>query len=101
MDRRLELHELLKEIIQSDQVYFQPPPTIQMTYPSIVYKKDDEKIESADNRPYTRAVRWLVTVIDRDPDSEIPKKISELPLCVFNRFYTSDNLNHNVYKLFF
>ena len=101
MAPRLELQALLQEILQSDYVYFQPPPTIQMKYPCIVYHRDYELANYADDAPYTRRKRYLVTVIDRDPDSEIPDKIGDLPLCVYDRFYTAENLNHDVYKLFF
>jgi len=43
----------------------------------------------------------MVTVIDQDPDSEIPDKVAEMPMSLFNRFYTADNLNHDVYNVFF
>jgi hypothetical protein len=57
--------------------------------------------EWADGQPYKRGNRYLVTVIDRNPDSLIPDKVAALPMCVYDRFYTADNLNHNVFKLFF
>lgn len=101
MAPRLELQALLTDILESANVYFQPPPTIQMEYPCIVYHRDYELTNHADDIPYKRRKRYLVTVIDRDPDSGIPDKIAELPLCVYDRFYTADNLNHDVYKLFF
>lgn len=100
MGRRLDkLHPLLLAI--TEHVYFQPPPTKQMEYPCIVYHRDNENAEHADNFPYTRKKRYQVTVIDPDPDSELPDKVGELPLCVFDRFFTADQLNHDVYKLFF
>jgi hypothetical protein len=40
-------------------------------------------------------------IIDQDPDSAIPPKVAALPMCLFNRFYTADNLNHDVYNLYF
>jgi len=43
----------------------------------------------------------MVTVIDRNPDSDLPGKVAELPMCTFNRFFTADNLNHDVYTIFF
>lgn len=101
MARRLELQNLLTDILGSDNVYFQPPPTVQMEYPCIVYHRDYELTQHADDKPYKQRKRYLVTVIDRDPDSGIPDKIAALPLCVYDRFYTADNLNHDVYKLFF
>lgn len=101
MARRLELQNVLIDILGSNNVYFQPPPSIQMEYPCIVYHRDDENTYYADNKPYKTKRRYQVTVIDRNPDSEIPERVSELPLCVYDRFYTADNLNHDVYKLFF
>lgn len=101
MAPRLELQTLLTEILGSDNVYFQPPPNIAMEYPCVVYRRDYQISEFADDIPYKQRTRYLVTVIDRDPDSVIPAKIAALPLCVYDRFYTADNLNHDVYKLFF
>jgi hypothetical protein len=101
MAQRLDLQEVLVEILDSKNVYFQPPPTVQLKYPCIIYKRDDENTDFADNRPYSKKKRYQITVIDSDPDSEIPDKVSELPLCVYDRFYTAEKLNHDVYKLFF
>ena len=101
MAPRLELQSILVDILGSKNVYFQPPPTIKMEYPCIVYKRDAGETTFADDKPYNRHTRYQVTVIDRDPDSEIPDKVASLPKCVFDRFYTSDNLNHDVFKLFF
>lgn len=101
MAPRPELQELLKAILGSDQVYFQPPPSVQMDYPCIVYSRDTTRAKHADDFPYKRDKRYLVTVIDRNPDSEIPDKLAELPLCIHDRFYTADDLNHDVFKLFF
>lgn len=101
MAPRLELQGILKEILGTDHVYFQPPPTVSMVYPCIVYRRDYEQTQFADGRPYSRRIRYQVTVIDRDPDSLIPDKIAELPLCIHDRFYTTENLNHDVFKLFF
>lgn len=101
MAPRLELHELLKDILGSDNVYFQPPPTVQMKYPCIVYKRDWALTEHAGNLPYLHEKRYLVTVIDRNPDSEIPQKIAMLPKCIFDKHFTASNLNHDAYKLFY
>ena len=101
MDRRLELHELLVGILGSTNVYFQPPPTISMNYPCIVYSKDAVNTNFADNLPYTQKKRWQIKVIDQDPDSSIPDRVGELSMSSFDRHYIADNLNHNIYNLYF
>lgn len=101
MAPRLELQNLLVDILGSNNVYFQPPPSIQLKFPCIIYNREFEDFKHADNKPYNRTKRYQVTVIDRDPDSDIPDKVAQLPLCSYDRFYTADNLNHDVYNLFF
>ena len=101
MAPRLELQALLRSLLGSDNVYFQPPPSVKMQYPCIVYSRDARDTRHANNNPYTHKVAYQVTVIDRNPDSIVPDKIAALPLCEFQRAYPADNLNHDVYKLFF
>lgn len=101
MPHRLELQELLEELLGSNAVYFQPPPTVQMKYPSVVYKLDDLDTKFANNLPYHHEPRYQVTVIDKDPDSLIPGKVAALPKCLFDRHFIADNLNHFVFNLFF
>jgi hypothetical protein len=99
MAPRLDLQALLEDI--TPKVYFQPPTNVKMEYPCIVYERDSGDTKFADDKPYTHTVRYSVTVIDRNPDSPILGKVAALPMCLFNRFFSADNLNHNVYNLFF
>lgn len=101
MAQRLELQGILASLLGSNNVYFQPPPTVKMQYPCIIYNRDRINIEYADNKSYKNKRRYQVTVIDQDPDSIIHEKIGALPMCAYDRFYTADNLNHDVYNLFF
>lgn len=101
MAPRLQLQTLLEGLLGSRNVYFQPPANVQMQYPCIVYSRDAADTKFADNNPYRYTKRYQVTVIDRDPDSGIHDKIAALPMCAHNRFFTADNLNHDVFTLFF
>jgi hypothetical protein len=99
MGQRLQLHQLLETF--TDNVYFQPPTNVQLKYPCIIYKRDFADSKFADDKPYNIKLRYAITVIDQDPDSEIPSKVASMPLSLFNRFYTADNLNHDVYNVYF
>lgn len=101
MDRRLELQELLEHILGSSNVYFQPPATVKMNYPAIVYNRDAQDSKFAGNLPYSLTKRYEVTVIDRDPDSYIPDRVAALPMSSFSRHFVVDNLNHDIYALYF
>ncbi len=88
-------------LIGGPAVYFQPPPTVQMHYPCIVYEIDGEHGIHADDLPYIHRRRYAVTVIDPDPDSEIPDYVRDIESARFERFYTEDNLNHTVYAIYY
>lgn len=101
LSQRLLIQTQLEELLGSRNVYFQPPANVKMAYPCIVYARDYVTTSHADNKPYRRAKRYQVTVIDRNPDSEIPDKIGNLPKSQFERHFTADNLNHDVFSVYF
>lgn len=101
MGTRLELQSLLEVLLGSENVYFQPPADKQIAYPAIVYRLDGVDAKFADNIPYRRRKRYLVTIIDRDPDSGVPDKVGALPLTRFSRAYAAKNLNHFVIVLYY
>jgi hypothetical protein len=100
---RTELQTLLESFFEEDEahVYFQPPSNIQMQYPCIVYKREASQTSHADNNKYLHSKRYQVTVIDRNPDTELCDMVEELPLCGFDRYFPADGLNHYVFTLFF
>lgn len=101
MGTRLELDALLRTVLGSNNVYFQPPPEFRMSYPCIVYNRSNIRSKSADNRPYKLTKEYTITVIDANPDSEIPDRIAELPQCIFDRGFKSENLNHDVFNILY
>lgn len=99
MGSRLSLQSLLETILGTRNVYFQPPPSLMMSYPCIIYSRDDINTKFGDNIPYLRDKQYAITVIDKNPDSLIPDKIGALPKCRFSRHYTAEGLNHDVFSL--
>jgi hypothetical protein len=98
---RLELQLILEAIPGVQMVKFQPSDSTRLTYPCIIYSRDSQDVTYADNHPFRTDTRYMVTVIDRNPDSLIPSLVAKLPYCSFSRFYVADDLNHDVYALYF
>lgn len=98
---RLDLHQLLIDHTGVENCYYSPPTGLRMRYPCIVYELAGETNIFADDLPYVHRKRWEVTVIDEDPDSEIPEKLKRLRFSRFDRFFTSDNLNHFVFTIYY
>lgn len=101
MDRRLKLHNILIDILGTDKVYFQPPENCKIQYPCIIYKIKQIDSVFANDKPYSHQKQYQVTIIDRNPDSKLPDKLSELPTCYYETFFTSDNLNHYIFNIYF
>ena len=99
MALRLQLQSLLETFTAN--VYYQPPSNVNLIFPCIIYKRDSDMARYADNRRYSHLMQYEVTVIDRNPDGPLWTGISDLPLCKFERHFTADNLNHDVFILYF
>lgn len=101
MARRLELQEKLEELLGSRNVYYQPPETIKMEYPAIVYSKSNVASRFADDTVYSATTSYEVTVIDRRPDNPVIDKLLQMQYCSYNRNYKAENLEHDVLTIYY
>lgn len=101
MATRVDLQNVLEELFGSRNVYYQPPESLKMNYPAIVYARKTIDNSYANNSVYKQNYAYEITVIDKNPDSEIVNKVSKLPTCRFDRHFKSDNLNHDVFTLYY
>lgn len=99
---RLKLHEELCELLGSRNVYFQPPESIKLNYPCIIYARSNINVRRADNRLYTSMDEYKITHISPDPDDPLTDTIIEhFEMCSFDRSFTADNMNHNIYHIYY
>ena len=101
MGNSIDLHKILCEVLGSKNVYFQPPESVKMKYPAIVYSLSRIENRNANNSVYKQNNAYDVILIDSDPENETVNRISRLPLCRFDRYYVSNNLNHYAFTLYF
>ncbi len=102
MDSRIELQTNLEAVLGSRNVYFQPPESLKMQYPAIVYELVDIMTDKANNKNYIRNHRYTLTLIHKDPDNELKDSLlDEFTHISFDRAYASDNLYHYVYDLYY
>lgn len=99
--KRLELQAKLETLNKNPHVYYQPPASVKMVYPAIVYSRKSIDNTFADNEVYRQDDCYEIVVIDKDPDSELVRDISRMPMCRYDRHYVSDNLNHDVFTLYY
>ena len=102
MASRLELHEELCGLLGSSNVYFQPPETVKLKYPCIVYQRNTGDTQFANNMPYTFTIQYQVMVITKDPDTDLIEKIAtHFPMSRMDRHFTSQNLNHDTFVIYY
>lgn len=102
MARRLQLHEELCAILGSRNVYFQPPESVKIKYPAIIYRTYNRNDIIADDKRYRNLVAYEVVHATRDPDSETPEELMNSFQYISHRStYTSDNLHHDVFTLYY
>ena len=100
--RRIELHNKLVEILGSRNVYFQPPESIKMSYPCIVYHKSIGRSFNADNMTYIFTDSYDVTIMDKDPDSPLPDKLlKSFQMIRREKPYPADGVYHSPFVLYF
>lgn len=102
------LHDLLCEVLNApfddgeDHCYFVKPSNNQLKYPCIVYNYVNDLDDYADNIHYRSSKRYTVTVIDEDPDSEIPSRLKNaFPYCASDRNFETEGLSHFVFTLYY
>ena len=100
-ENRLKLHAELIEILGSRNVYFQPPENTKIKYPAIVYSREDLDDTHANNEVYTRKIRYQIKLIDSNPINDTIEKLSHMKYCSFDRHFNSDNLNHDIFTIFY
>ncbi|SFU33400.1 hypothetical protein SAMN02910342_00119 [Butyrivibrio sp. INlla21] len=99
MGQRLNLSNLLRNLLGSNNVYFEPPSDFKMKFPCIVYERAKLEPDYADNLPYKIDKVYYVTCIYDDPDSDLPLKLAQLPMSVQQRHYQSDNKHYDQFRL--
>jgi hypothetical protein len=91
---RVDLHEELKKALGSNYVYYQPPESIKLKFPCIIYDLSNINAVHADDGKYLDYRSYILTLVDYDPDSPIVDRVLDIPYCKFDRAFKSDNLYH-------
>lgn len=101
MATREKLHEILCELLESRNVYYDPPATVKMQYDAIRYSKKKPDVRFANDKRYKNLNCYEIIVIARKPDHPVIEKILDLPYSSYDRHYPADNLHHDVITLYY
>lgn len=100
-DKRLKLDNLLRKTLGSDQVYFQPPESVIMHYPCIVYNVSKIPVEYADDKVYLTNPKYVIRYITTEPDEEMRFTLIKVLGVPIIQTYAKDGLYHYIYELYY
>lgn len=101
-DTRLDLDRRLRNLLGTSNVYFQPPESIKLKYPCIIYNLSSIPSIYANDKVYKSHRRYQITYVTSDPDTGmIDQMLGAFNLVSFDRHFTSDRLNHYIFTLYY
>lgn len=115
MERRSDLLiQDLKDLLGTDEVYFQPSADAGLTggeayiftgmqYPCFIMERSNIYQPRANDRAYLNRPSYKITYVNPDePDPEMLNDFMEkFPTASYDRHYVSDNLHHDVWNLYY
>lgn len=84
----------------SEHVSFQPDEKSQIQYPHIVYVRDPAYKLAADNVRYLHRDKYVMTYMDRKPDSLVFDALEKRPYCSHKASFVEDGIHHDVFDLY-
>lgn len=102
MASRLNLHEELCALLGTRSVYFQPPESVKLNFPCIVYSRSGADTDYAENKTYNMTYQYNVQIISKDPDNDLAQMLAKhFQMCRYTRRFVLDNLYHDNLILYY
>lgn len=105
LNRRITFDKKLRQILQDNgldvNIYFEPPRSISVKTPNILYKLDRSKPIYGDNKAYVDIAEYTVIFRTKEPCCIIHNDLLKLGQSSFVSKYTKDGLNHYQYKIYY
>lgn len=97
---REQLQKILEDL-SGVNVYFQPPQSIRISYPAIIYSLSNISHTNANNNTYTIEHEYKIVLVDKNPDSKTIEKLMTLPRIRFADQYVKDGLYYNSFYIYY
>lgn len=114
MERRSDLLvQELKDLLGTDEVYFQPGPDVSASddayiltgiqYPCFIMERTTAFQPKANDRTYLFRPGYQVSYINYDePDPEMLEEfVRHFGCCEYQKHFVSDNLHHDVFMIYY
>lgn len=99
LSTRIELQRYLERVLGSKNVYFEPPETLKMRYPCIVYNLSRMNPTNADNLSYRVSQEYDIQYITREPEVDIPMRLAYTKRFRAGQHFVADGMHHFNYSV--
>lgn len=96
-----DLHDVLKNLMPGIPIYFQPPESIRMQYPCLIYTIDGTNSVHADNIKYADTRIYQLILVQRQPDTYLLDVVNSLQMCEHTGRLVVGGLYQDQFRLFF
>lgn len=101
IDVQGRLETAMSMVEYTPHVYYQPPESIKLAYPCIVYGRDNFDMKYANDHIYKDMTKYTVTVMDVNPVSPLVDVLRTIPYCRMDREFTTTGIHHFIFTLFY
>lgn len=100
-DKRVKLHHVLEDLISSRHVYFQPPESVKLEYPCIVYNLAKVPVTHADDKVYLMNPKYVIRYISKGADDVTKLRLVQGLGTPIIQTYAQNGLYHYIYELYY
>lgn len=97
MADRIALHNYLVSLCSN--VYFQAPENTLINYPAILYSRKPAEKKNADNKVYSVADVYQITVISKSPEDPIIQSLIQRSDVRYVNSFTKNNLYQDIFTI--
>lgn len=104
-NRRIKFQKVLDAYVTKgliNKAYYSPPENIKMEYPCIVYKKELNPLDTANDGRYFNYNKYQLMIMDRRLDNPIIDDIlDKFNTSMYVNEYWTDGIHHTIIELYY
>lgn len=102
MGSRIDLQNMLDNIEGNTKAYYQPPSSLQISYPCFIYSDKPGNILRASDTIYRYKNRYDLLYITKTPRQDMMTiMLEKFSYCSLDNIYISDGLHHYAFTIYY
>ena len=99
--KELKLDRIFRNTLGNNNVYFQPPESVKINYPCIIWNLSKTASTYADDRSYIQNPKYVIRYVSTEPDDQMRFTLVDVLGVPIIQVYCKDGLYHYIYELYY